>query len=115
MKGNPGGPGRPRKSERLKGYAAAVGDAVPPEVLGRIVRRLAKKALSGTDREALRAAELVIRCTLGSDPAAALEMLDRLGEIEDLLQERQQEQQQEQQRQQREQPRLGRGLNGQPG
>src|SRR6516165_7220082 len=96
MPGCKPGPGRPKRTERLKDYANAVKAAVPPKVLGRIVRRLAKRALTGTGTEALRSAELVIRVTLGGDPAAVIDILDRLDELDEQVQQEQQGQQERQ-------------------
>ena len=88
----------PRKSARLKGYADSVKLAVPPEVLRRIVRRLAKRALTGAvDAQAVRCAELVLKCTLGGDPAAVLDLLDRVSEFEEELDRQEQERQRERQ------------------
>jgi hypothetical protein len=81
-KGCAPGPGRPRKSERLRAYADAVKAAVTPRMLARILRRLAKRALTGdVDRDAVRCSEIVLKATLGGDPAAVVDLVDRVGEL----------------------------------
>lgn len=58
-KGNPGGPGRPKGS-----YRSALRDEITPEQLAKVVKRLMKAAMSGS----VRAAEVIIKLTLGNDP-----------------------------------------------
>jgi hypothetical protein len=92
-KGCKPGPGRPRKSARLKAYADAVRKAITPLALAKILRRLARRALDRNDSGALRAAEAVIRATLGNDPAAALDVYERLEAIEERYREREEREQ----------------------
>jgi hypothetical protein len=92
-KGNPNAKGRPRVSRRTREYSEAVMSVATPEVIADVVQKLVDRATVGTGSNAeLKAIELLLKCVLGSDPAAVLDLYERLETVEEELQRQEQEQ-----------------------
>jgi hypothetical protein len=116
LPGNGGGPGRPRRSVEAS-YVRAITSAVPPRTVTAILRKLVARALDGDGD--VKAALAVVKCVLGNDPPAVVELAEKLKELEADIeadrQEQQQAQRQQQARRQTSKPWSPRSLAGEAG
>jgi hypothetical protein len=79
-KGNPGGPGRPRRQVE-ESYLAAVKEAVPTAKVAAILRALVTKAARGD----VHAAQVVLKTVLGNETPAYREVMERLAALREQM------------------------------